>query len=117
MIVTKSQRIKVATFASVSFLRDQGRLRVKDASHHELEYDATTNTYSDVKMPTIGELYTALEKAIAIIEHSVANLALVLMDADIALKAFEREIKRDVAVFSDPKSKKDSTRSRWKGSE
>jgi hypothetical protein len=74
-------------------------VRDKMIAHHELEHDAATNTYSDVQMPTLGELYSALEKAIDIIKHSVANLALVLMDADITLKDFEREIKKDVALF------------------
>jgi hypothetical protein len=36
-IITNSQRIKVATFASVSILRNQGHLRVKDASEKELQ--------------------------------------------------------------------------------
>ena len=85
-------------------------VRDKMIAHHELEYDEATNTYSDVKMPTIDELYSALEKAIDIIKHSVANLALVLMDADITLKDFEREIKSDVAVFWDLKPEKESTR-------
>ncbi len=67
-------------------------------AHHELEYDAATNTYSDVQMPTLGELYSALEEAIdyqALSREPCTRS----YGCGITLKDFEREIRKDVAVF------------------
>jgi AbiU2 len=76
-------------------------VRRKLIAHHELEHDPVGKSFSEIKLPNIGEIYDQLEKAIAVISQSVTRLAFLLMDADITLKSFERVIKDDVAKFWD----------------
>lgn len=79
-------------------------VRRKLIAHHELEYDPVTKSFSEIKLPNMGEIYDCLEKAIAVISRSLTRLSFLLMDADITLKVFERVIKEDVANFWDLKA-------------
>jgi hypothetical protein len=78
-------------------------VRRKLIAHHELEYDPVTKSFSEIKLPNIGEVYDDLEKAIAVISRSLTRLSFLLMDTDITLKVFERVIKEIVANFWDLK--------------
>jgi hypothetical protein len=76
-------------------------VRNKLIAHHELQHDPVSNSFSEIKLPSIGETYDELQKAIVVISRSLTRLAFLLMDADITLKVFERVINEDVAKFWD----------------